>query len=126
MFAPIRMKNSRDRLGDLDPDLFRRTWDHFPAKLAEELKGRVAVNALWPQTWIATAAIWNRGQNLIKQCRKPEIMADAAHAILMKGSDVTGKFFIDEHVLREEGLKDFNSYACVPGATLRRDLYLEA
>jgi citronellol/citronellal dehydrogenase len=94
--------------------------------LGEELKGRVAVNALWPQTWIATAAIWNRGQDLIKQCRKPEIMADAAHAILTKGVDVTGKFFIDEHVLREEGLSDFSSYSCVPGATLRRDLYLEA
>jgi len=94
--------------------------------LAEELKGRVAVNALWPQTWIATAAIWNRGQDLIKQCRKPEIMADAAHAILTKETDVTGKFLIDEHVLREEGVQDFSSYACVAGATLRRDLYLEA
>jgi citronellol/citronellal dehydrogenase len=94
--------------------------------LAEELKGRVAVNALWPQTWIATAAIWSRGQDLIKQCRKPEIMADAARAILTREIDVTGKFFIDEQVLREEGLEDFTSYACVAGATLRRDLYLEA
>ncbi len=46
--------------------------------LAEELKGRVAVNALWPQTCIGIAAVWNRGQDLIKQRRKPEIMADAA------------------------------------------------
>jgi citronellol/citronellal dehydrogenase len=95
--------------------------------LAEELKGRVAVNALWPQTWIATAAIWNRvGEDLIKHCRKPEIIADAAHAILTKGIDVTGRFFIDEQVLREEGVKDFDSYACAAGATLRRDLFLDA
>lgn len=68
--------------------------------MAEELKGRVAVNALWPQTWIATAAIWSRGRDLIAQCRKPDIMADAAHAILSNGTDVTGRFFIDEGVLR--------------------------
>ena len=95
--------------------------------LAEELKGKVAVNALWPQTWIATAAIWNRmGQDSAKHCRKPEIMADAAQAILTRGVDVTGKFFIDEQILREEGRDDFSAYAYVPGADLKRDLYLEA
>ena len=94
--------------------------------LAEEFKGRVAVNALWPQTLIATAALQIISPDLTRQSRKPDIMADAAHAILTKGLAVTGRFFIDEAVLRDEGLEDFSSYACVPGATLRRDLYLDA
>jgi len=94
--------------------------------LAEEFKGRVAVNALWPQTLIATAAIQMIGQDLIRQSRKPDIMADAAHAILTKGLDVTGRFFIDEAVLRDEGIEDFRSYAYLLGATLQRDLYLDA
>jgi len=95
--------------------------------LAEELKGRVAVNALWPQTTIATAAIWNLGgRDLIKHCRKPEIMADAAHAILTKGLDFSGRFLIDEQVLRGEGIEDFGAYACAPGEPLRRDLFLDA
>ena len=94
--------------------------------LAAELKGKVAVNALWPQTWIATAAIWNRmGEDALKHCRKPEIMADAAHAILAKGVDYSGRFAIDEQVLREEGVRDFSVYAYAPGATPRRDLFLD-
>ena len=94
--------------------------------LAEEFKGRVAVNALWPQTTIATAAIWNVvGKDIVKQCRKPEIMADAAHAILTKGLDFSGKFLIDEQVLRSEGVQDFTAYACAPGEPLRRDLLLD-
>lgn len=93
--------------------------------LAEELKGKVAVNALWPETWIATAAIWNRaGEEAIKHCRKPEIMADAAHAILAKGLDFTGHFLTDEQVLRKEGVHDFAPYACAPGESLTRDLFL--
>ena len=93
--------------------------------LAEEFKGRVAVNALWPQTIIATAAIWNLGgPELLKNCRKSEIVADAAHAILTKGLDFTGKFLIDEQVLRSEGVEDFTSYACVPGEPLRPDLFV--
>jgi citronellol/citronellal dehydrogenase len=94
--------------------------------LAEEFRGRVAVNALWPQTIIATAAIRNLvGKDLIKHCRKPEIMADAAHAILTKGIDFTGKFLIDEQILRGEGVEDYTAYACVPGEPLRRDLFLD-
>ena len=93
---------------------------------AEEFRGKVAVNALWPQTIISTAAIWNLGgQELIKHCRKPEIMADAAHAILTKGLDFTGNFLIDEEVLRGEGVEDFTAYACVPGESLRRDLFVD-
>lgn len=93
--------------------------------LAEEFKGRVAVNALWPQTLIATSAIKMIDPDLIRQSRKPDIMADAAHAILTKGPDFTGQFFIDEAVLRTEGVEDFSAYAYEPGATLRRDLYLD-
>lgn len=93
--------------------------------LAEELKGKVAVNALWPQTWIATAAIRNvAGPDAMKHCRKADIMADAAHAIVTKGLSFTGKFLIDEQVLRDEGLHDFAPYACAPGESLRRDLFL--
>jgi citronellol/citronellal dehydrogenase len=95
--------------------------------LAEEFRGRVAVNGLWPQTIIATAAIWNLGgQDLLKQCRKPEIMADAAHAIVTKGLDFTGNFLIDEEVLRSEGVEDFTSYAYSRGEPVRRDLFLDA
>jgi citronellol/citronellal dehydrogenase len=94
--------------------------------LAAEFKGRVAVNALWPQTVIDTAALQVISQDLARQSRKPDIMADAAHAILTKGLDVTGRFFIDEAVLRDEGKEDLDSYACVPGATLQRDFFLDA
>lgn len=95
--------------------------------LAEEFRGRVAVNALWPRTIIATAAIRNLGgEDLIKNCRKPEIMADAAHVILKKGLDFTGRFLIDEQVLRDAGVRDFTSYACAPGEPLRSDLFVES
>jgi citronellol/citronellal dehydrogenase len=94
--------------------------------LAAELRGRVAVNALWPQTWIATAAIWNRaGGEMVKYCRKPEIMADAAHAILSKPLDHSGHFLIDELVLREQGVKDFSAYACSADQAPRRDIFLD-
>ncbi len=95
--------------------------------LAAELKGKVAVNALWPQTWIATAAIsYIAGKDAFKQCRKADIMADAAHAVLTKSVDFTGKFLIDEAVLRAEGVSDFSRYDAVPGASPRRDLFLDS
>ena len=95
--------------------------------LAEELKGKVAVNALWPKTIIATAAISNLlgGQEALAHCRTPEIMGDAAHAILTKGVDYSGRFLCDEDVLREEGISDFDRYAFAPGQALRRDLFLD-
>jgi citronellol/citronellal dehydrogenase len=94
--------------------------------LAEELRGRVAVNALWPQTFIATAAIRNlSGQEAIRHCRNPEIMGDAAHAILTKGRDLTGKFLIDEQVLRDEGVTSFLKYCNSPDQLLQRDLFLD-
>ena len=94
--------------------------------MAEEFKGKVAVNSLWPQTTIATAAIWNRrGQEFVDQCRRPEIMADAAHALLTKPVSFSGNFCIDEALLRAEGVRDFESYAVKPGASLQRDLFLD-
>jgi len=95
--------------------------------LAAEFKGKVAVNSLWPQTWIATAAIMHvAGAEALKQSRKADIMADAAHAILTKGVDYSGQFLIDEAVLREGGVTDFSGYAAAPGASPRRDLFLDS
>ncbi len=73
----------------------------------------VAFNALWPKTAIATAAVNNLlgGEEAIKRCRKPEIMADAAYLVLSRDSrECTGNFFVDEQVLRESGVTDFSSY----------------
>ncbi len=94
--------------------------------LAEEFKGRVAVNSLWPRTLIATAAVRNiLGTELVQHARKPEIMADAAYRVLTGAPVATGRFFIDEHVLRDGGMQDFSGYACVPGASLRTDIFLD-
>lgn len=87
----------------------------------------VAVNALWPRTAIATAAVANLlgGEAAIRRCRKPEIMADAAHAILTRPSrEATGNFFIDEEVLRHEGVTDFDVYAVQPGVDLIEDFFV--
>ncbi len=96
--------------------------------MAAELKGAgVAVNSLWPRTTIATAAIAvNFPDEILKASRKPAIMADAAHAIFLRDSrEATGNFYIDETVLREEGIADFDRYAVTPGARLYTDLFLE-
>ncbi len=85
---------------------------------AEEFKkDGIAANSLWPRTTIATAAVnMLGGEAMVKQSRKPEIMADAAHAILSKPSrEFTGRFCIDDLVLYEAGVRDFSGYAIVPG-----------
>lgn len=96
--------------------------------LAEELKANgIAVNALWPKTTIATAAVQNLlgGDFLIQRSRKPEIVADAAWHILQKPSrECTGNFFIDEEVLQVEGVTDFTHYAVNPSQSLMKDLFL--
>ena len=96
--------------------------------MAEEFKGRgVAVNALWPKTTIATSAVRNLmgGEEICKQSRKPEIMADAAHHILIQDSkELTGRFLVDEEILTEAGVTDFSDYSVVPGATLLPDFFL--
>jgi citronellol/citronellal dehydrogenase len=86
----------------------------------------IAVNALWPRTVIATAAIGMIEGVRPEQCRKPEIVADAAHAMLTRPARAcTGHFAIDEAVLREEGVVDFEPYAVQPGAPLLPDLFLD-
>jgi citronellol/citronellal dehydrogenase len=96
--------------------------------MAEEFRSDgIAVNALWPRTAIATAAVRNilGGEAIVPGCRTPEIMADAAHAILTRESrSCTGQFFIDETVLRGEGVTDFERYAVTPGAELVPDFFL--
>ena len=96
--------------------------------LAGELKKyNIAVNALWPKTTIATAAVQNLlgGEALMNMSRKPEIIADAAFYILSKPStECTGNTFIDEEVLASEGITDLEHYAVVPGGNLYPDLFL--
>ena len=90
-------------------------------------KKGVGVNALWPRTTIATAAIKNivGGEEMMKRSRKPEIMADAAHWILTQDAkECTGNFFIDEDLLRESGVTDFENYSVVPGAELFPDFFI--
>src|SRR5262245_26734451 len=84
----------------------------------------VAVNSLWPRTTIATAAIeMNFPQAILKASRKPAIMADAAYAVLNRDSrTATGNFYLDEAVLREEGVMDFEAYAMTPGQRPYPDL----
>jgi citronellol/citronellal dehydrogenase len=95
--------------------------------MAEELReAGIAVNAIWPRTTIATAAtMMLGGQDMVSRCRKPEIMADAAYAILTKPSrECTGNFFIDEVLLEKEGVTDFDQYAVTPGAELIEDFFV--
>jgi citronellol/citronellal dehydrogenase len=96
--------------------------------MADELRPRgIAVNALWPRTVIATAAVKNLlgGQEALKRARKPAIMADAAHAILCRDSrQCTGQFFLDEQVLTTAGMTDLDHYAVEPGSELLDDLFV--
>lgn len=93
--------------------------------LAAELGGQVGVNALWPKTAIWTAAMnMLGGQDARKGSRKPSIMADAAYAIACKDKSVTGNFYIDEELLKQEGVQDFEQYAEVPGSPLLPDFFL--
>uniref|UniRef100_A0A182JTK9 Hydroxysteroid dehydrogenase-like protein 2 n=1 Tax=Anopheles christyi TaxID=43041 RepID=A0A182JTK9_9DIPT len=80
----------------------------------------ISVNALWPRTIIYTAAVeMLHGQEGYPFSRKPEIMADAAYAVLCRSPGTsTGNFFIDDEVLAAEGIKDMGQYACVPGNAL--------
>ena len=86
--------------------------------MAEEFKDQgVAVNALWPRTAIATAAVRNTlgGEEVMKISRSPEIMGDAAYVILTKPSrEFTGNFCIDDNLLADNGVTDFSVYAQVP------------
>ena len=94
--------------------------------MAEELRNDgVGVNALWPKTIIATAALKMIPTVDTKHARTPEIVADAAYAVLTSDSRTcTGNFFIDEDVLRQHGTKDFSGYAIEPGLEPFPDLFL--
>jgi len=94
---------------------------------AELAKDGVGVNSLWPRTTIATAAVEvHFPEDILKASRKPEIVADAAHWILTSDArTTTGNFFIDETVLRNTGVTDFDRYALNPGVELFQDIFVD-
>jgi citronellol/citronellal dehydrogenase len=96
--------------------------------MAEEFRpDGIAFNALWPRTGIATAAIQFAlaGEEGLKHCRTVEIMADAAHAILTRDARTcTGNFFIDDVVLSQEGVTDFDRYRVDPTRPLMPDFFV--
>ena len=122
---------------DIDRKWFGLTLAYTTAKygmslvahgLAEELKKyNVASNCLWPRTSLDTAAVRNViGAELVKGSRKPSIYADAAYAVLKrKSAECTGNFFLDQDVLEEEGVTDFDQYAIDPDATLVSDFFVD-
>ena len=122
---------------DIDKKWFGRTLAYTTAKygmtliahgLSEELREMgIASNTLWPRTTIDTAAIRNVvGDEIVDGSRKPTIYADAAYAILKRDSkECTGNFFLDQDVLEEEGVTDFEQYAVKPGATLFSDFFVD-
>src|SRR6185436_7257364 len=122
----------------LDPRWYRDHVAYTIAKMgmslcvlghAEEFRGDgIGVNALWPRTVIRTAAIAMipGAADEQKRMRTPEIVADAAHAILVRDPRTcTGRFFIDEEALREAGVADFSRYAVEPGQPLLPDLFVD-
>jgi len=122
---------------NLDPRWFARHTAYTLSKygmslctlgLAAEFRSQgIAVNALWPRTVIATAALAMLGGRVQPaSCRRPEIVADAAHAILIRDSRrCSGNFFLDEDVLREKGVEDFAPYAVEAGRPLLSDLFVD-
>jgi citronellol/citronellal dehydrogenase len=123
---------------DLKPDWFAGHLAYSIAKygmslcvlgLAEELKGDgVAVNALWPRTTIATAAVRNilGGDTIVRMSRTPDIVADAAHLVFEQPArDFTGNFLIDDSFLYEVGgVRDFAGYSVAPGTPLAPDFFV--
>jgi citronellol/citronellal dehydrogenase len=96
--------------------------------MAEELRPQgIAVNALWPRSIIATAALNVLGGDAVaRHARRPEIVADAARRVLLRDArTTTGRFFLDEEVLREEGVTDLSAYDAVPGNEIYPDLFVD-
>jgi len=97
--------------------------------LAEEYRADgIACNSLWPRTTIATAAVEFAlgGPEMMRRSRKPEVVADAAYLILNKPArECTGRFFIDDSVLYESGVRDFAPYSVEPGTVLLADLFID-
>nr|MBV6630721.1 NAD(P)-dependent oxidoreductase [Oceanococcus sp. HetDA_MAG_MS8] len=97
------------------------------AMAAEFRRDGIAFNCLWPRTTIATAAVRNLlgGEQMAAASRKPEIMGDAAwHILTQSARSTTGQFFIDDLVLKEAGVTDFEQYAVTPGAQLVPDFFV--
>ncbi|XP_061149698.1 hydroxysteroid dehydrogenase-like protein 2 isoform X1 [Syngnathus typhle] len=131
MVIPHLLKSSSAHILNLSPPLnlnpvwFKNHTAYTMAKygmsmcvlgMAEEFRGQIAVNALWPRTAIQTAAMdMLGGEGVAKQCRTADIMADAAYAVLTRPKTFTGHFLVDEDVLREEGVRDMDQYAVQPG-----------
>lgn len=122
---------------NLDPKWFKNNLAYTMAKygmsmcvlgMAEEFRNDgIAINALWPRTSIATAAVRNLlgGKIAVNHSRTPEIVADAAYYIITKpSSECTGNFFIDEEVLKENGISNLENYAVNPTKELYPDLFL--
>ena len=95
---------------------------------AELATDAIAANSLWPRTLIDTAAVRHLpgGEELVKHARHARIVADAAYHILTRpAAECTGNFFVDEDVLRDAGITDFDQYAVVPGNELHADIFLD-
>lgn len=94
--------------------------------MAEEFKGQVAFNALWPRTAIATAAMRNvvSGEEGLAHCRTPQIVADAAWHVFKKPKTFSGNFLIDDSFLAENGVTDFDGYRVDPSKDLLPDFFV--
>ncbi|OYX04348.1 MAG: short chain dehydrogenase [Caulobacter vibrioides] len=95
--------------------------------MAEEFRGKVAFNALWPRTAISTSAVEFAlgGADALRMCRKPEILADAAHLIFEQpAKSFTGNFLIDDSFLYEHGVRDFEAYRVDPTSPLAPDFFV--
>jgi len=94
---------------------------------AGEFKGKIAANAIWPRTAVATAAIANvlAGEDAFKNCRKPDILAETAYRVLIKpASEFTGNFLIDDSFLVSEGVTDLDQFSVTPGEELLPDFFV--
>jgi citronellol/citronellal dehydrogenase len=94
---------------------------------SQEFAGKIAANAIWPRTAVATAAIANvlAGEAAFKHCRKPEILAETAYRVLTKpAAEFTGNFIIDDTFLVQEGITDLDQYSVEPGQPLMPDFFV--
>ncbi len=94
--------------------------------LAGEQRGKIAVNALWPRTTIATAAVKNLlgGDAMMRMSRTPDIIAEAAWRVFHKPTSFTGNFLIDDNFLSSEGVTDFDRYRVDPSQPLQVDFFV--
>ncbi|WP_007026451.1 SDR family oxidoreductase [Saccharomonospora iraqiensis] len=126
---PIRLEEEWFTAGHLAYSIAKYSMSLVTVGLAAELRSDgIAANSLWPRTTIDTAAIRNVvGAELSSRSRTPEIMADAAHAILTRpAAETTGQFFIDDEVLAAEGITDLSGYRLAPSeADLQLDFWVD-